>query len=270
MSKRSPPSSDTDSPYKSSEPNTPCKKPKGDLICLVCGDHALGKNFSVISCESCKAFFRRHADLMDKLICTRGGQCAVDAWNRNNCKKCRIFKCFSVGMDTTKIESDAQKTKRKERLADRKRRAEVKEEFPDASIDEVINSVVAQSAQYSSTNPVTNPITNPITNDQQAQQILGQILTALTGPLAIPDPSQPSTSTAQVPPTLTTQPSRVAQNLRAILDAQFGLRDPTPETERIMEEMAKKIESKSKPCPCTCSCGKYQPDIPIEQQIRRE
>lgn len=30
-------------------------------ICKICGDKALGYNFNVISCESCKAFFRRNA-----------------------------------------------------------------------------------------------------------------------------------------------------------------------------------------------------------------
>uniref|UniRef100_A0A183CXF5 Nuclear receptor domain-containing protein n=1 Tax=Gongylonema pulchrum TaxID=637853 RepID=A0A183CXF5_9BILA len=29
--------------------------------CRVCGDHATGYNFNVITCESCKAFFRRNA-----------------------------------------------------------------------------------------------------------------------------------------------------------------------------------------------------------------
>jgi hypothetical protein len=36
--------------------------PKGDSkICGVCGDRALGYNFNAVTCESCKAFFRRNA-----------------------------------------------------------------------------------------------------------------------------------------------------------------------------------------------------------------
>jgi len=31
------------------------------LICRVCGDIARGVNFAVITCVSCKMFFRRHA-----------------------------------------------------------------------------------------------------------------------------------------------------------------------------------------------------------------
>src|SRR6218665_3655984 len=34
---------------------------RDDKICGVCGDKALGFNFDAISCESCKAFFRRNA-----------------------------------------------------------------------------------------------------------------------------------------------------------------------------------------------------------------
>ncbi|CAF1086195.1 unnamed protein product [Rotaria sordida] len=37
------------------------KRPKPTLNCVVCGDHAFGYNFDAISCESCKAFFRRNA-----------------------------------------------------------------------------------------------------------------------------------------------------------------------------------------------------------------
>ncbi len=37
------------------------KKTKGELSCVVCGATANGYNFDAISCESCKAFFRRNA-----------------------------------------------------------------------------------------------------------------------------------------------------------------------------------------------------------------
>ena len=38
-------------------------KPKDGsmLLCQICGDRALGYNFDAITCESCKAFFRRNA-----------------------------------------------------------------------------------------------------------------------------------------------------------------------------------------------------------------
>ena len=38
------------------------KKEKGNnKLCMVCGDKALGYNFNALTCESCKAFFRRNA-----------------------------------------------------------------------------------------------------------------------------------------------------------------------------------------------------------------
>jgi hypothetical protein len=43
-------------------PDLPSKKTKNDLLtCVICGSPAHGYNFDAISCESCKAFFRRNA-----------------------------------------------------------------------------------------------------------------------------------------------------------------------------------------------------------------
>lgn len=44
------------------------KRPKSreDKLCRVCGDRALGFNFGVLTCESCKAFFRRYARIVGK------------------------------------------------------------------------------------------------------------------------------------------------------------------------------------------------------------
>jgi hypothetical protein len=49
-----------DADVKSPAPEMPVLK--GDpKICGVCGDRALGYNFNAVTCESCKAFFRRNA-----------------------------------------------------------------------------------------------------------------------------------------------------------------------------------------------------------------
>lgn len=46
---------------KVAESSTPKKTKIGTLTCVVCGAAANGYNFDAISCESCKAFFRRNA-----------------------------------------------------------------------------------------------------------------------------------------------------------------------------------------------------------------
>jgi hypothetical protein len=38
----------------------PCRR-MDDKVCRVCGDRSIGYNFDAVSCESCKAFFRRNA-----------------------------------------------------------------------------------------------------------------------------------------------------------------------------------------------------------------
>lgn len=45
------------------------KRKKDTKKCGVCGDHALGSNFNAITCESCKAFFRRNALKTKVCVC---------------------------------------------------------------------------------------------------------------------------------------------------------------------------------------------------------
>ncbi|CAF5209221.1 unnamed protein product, partial [Rotaria magnacalcarata] len=70
-------------------------KQKKNLRCVVCGGRAFGYNFDQISCESCKAFFRRNAlrDMSD-LHCRFSGNCNITVESRRHCSYCRITKCF--------------------------------------------------------------------------------------------------------------------------------------------------------------------------------
>lgn len=56
-------STDDENEFSSSACNLPANKrtKHRSLICVVCGATALGYNFDAITCESCKAFFRRNA-----------------------------------------------------------------------------------------------------------------------------------------------------------------------------------------------------------------
>nr|XP_022323399.1 nuclear receptor subfamily 1 group I member 2-like isoform X4 [Crassostrea virginica] len=87
---------------------------KKDKTCLVCGDKALGYNFNAVSCESCKAFFRRNAHKVIRGRCE--GRCDITVESRSFCKKCRLAKCFTVGMRKDMILNDEQKQVRKQKI----------------------------------------------------------------------------------------------------------------------------------------------------------
>jgi hypothetical protein len=56
---------DTTTDHNQSKP-VKTRKKSTDLICTICGDRAIGYNYAVLSCASCKAFFHRnsHQDLV--------------------------------------------------------------------------------------------------------------------------------------------------------------------------------------------------------------
>ncbi|CAF1211619.1 unnamed protein product [Rotaria sordida] len=85
-------------------------KMKKNLRCVVCNGRAFGYNFDQISCESCKAFFRRNA-LRDisELHCRFSGNCNITVETRRHCSYCRIKKCFALGMRKESIRTEEEK-----------------------------------------------------------------------------------------------------------------------------------------------------------------
>jgi len=99
------------------------QRPKPTLKCVVCGDNAFGYNFDAISCESCKAFFRRTAlRPPEKLKCRGNGHCEVTVEKRKRCKRCRLDKCFKMGMRKEWILSDEEKRRKRSQIEDNRRR----------------------------------------------------------------------------------------------------------------------------------------------------
>ncbi|CAF2251550.1 unnamed protein product [Rotaria magnacalcarata] len=123
----------TDSSYNISLTNnskSTGKRPKTSLKCTVCSDDAYGYNFDVISCESCKAFFRRNAlRPPGKLKCHGHGHCEVNRSTRKRCKKCRLDKCFLMGMRQEWILSEESKLKKKNKIAENRLRKQSNEFF---------------------------------------------------------------------------------------------------------------------------------------------
>ncbi|KAH7708052.1 CBN-NHR-1 protein [Aphelenchoides avenae] len=69
--------------------------------CLICEEPATGYHYSVPACHGCKTFFRRAiiTGEGENFICPRRSDCDVTNENRNACRKCRLDRCFEVGMN---------------------------------------------------------------------------------------------------------------------------------------------------------------------------
>ncbi|EGT31712.1 hypothetical protein CAEBREN_22467 [Caenorhabditis brenneri] len=65
--------------------------------CKVCGDRANGFHYGVMTCEGCKAFFRRNKAKPPTGLCAKDGKCEMTAKTRN-CQPCRFKKCLEAGM----------------------------------------------------------------------------------------------------------------------------------------------------------------------------
>uniref|UniRef100_A0A2C9K777 Uncharacterized protein n=1 Tax=Biomphalaria glabrata TaxID=6526 RepID=A0A2C9K777_BIOGL len=113
------PPSRTASQSKREQKRRPKPKDGTILICGVCGDRALGYNFDAISCESCKAFFRRNALKAKPFTCSFEGNCKLDAHTRKFCSGCRLKKCFTIGMKKEWILNEDQLVKRRQRQQSR-------------------------------------------------------------------------------------------------------------------------------------------------------
>ncbi|CAF3564631.1 unnamed protein product [Rotaria sp. Silwood1] len=103
--------------------NNYIRKKSDGLICSICEGPAHGYNFDAISCESCKAFFRRNALRSDgKLLCrTNDGQCVITVTTRKRCKACRLAKCFEKGMRADWILTDDERIKKRKKVEENRR-----------------------------------------------------------------------------------------------------------------------------------------------------
>lgn len=90
--------------------------PPAKKLCMVCGDKALGYNFNAVTCESCKAFFRRNALSNKKFTCPFSENCEITVITRRFCQRCRLEKCFRIGMKKEHIMSEEDKILKKKKI----------------------------------------------------------------------------------------------------------------------------------------------------------
>ncbi|XP_042159345.1 glucocorticoid receptor isoform X3 [Oncorhynchus tshawytscha] len=85
-------------------------------VCLVCSDEASGCHYGVLTCGSCKVFFKRAVEGtgargQHNYLCAGRNDCIIDKIRRKNCPACRFRKCLLAGMNL-----EARKTKKLNRL----------------------------------------------------------------------------------------------------------------------------------------------------------
>ncbi|XP_076358438.1 hepatocyte nuclear factor 4-gamma-like isoform X1 [Tachypleus tridentatus] len=74
--------------------------------CGICGDRATGKHYGASSCDGCKGFFRRSVRKNHQYTCRFSRICVVNKDKRNQCRYCRLRKCFRAGMKKEAVQNE--------------------------------------------------------------------------------------------------------------------------------------------------------------------
>ncbi|CAG4973294.1 unnamed protein product [Colias eurytheme] len=142
--------------------------------CLICGDKALGYNFNAISCESCKAFFRRNALTNKEFKCPFSNNCEITVVTRRFCQKCRLEKCLAVGMVKEFIMSEEDKAEKRRKIEENRARKRQMLECEDTVSSSKMRreEVPAQeSVQYDTLNSTTcsphSTVQSPLSTDME-------------------------------------------------------------------------------------------------------
>ncbi|XP_040897518.1 hepatic nuclear factor 4, beta [Toxotes jaculatrix] len=86
--------------------SSPSQPDGGRTPCSICADRATGKHYGASSCDGCKGFFRRSIRNNHTYNCRFNRQCTVDKDKRNQCRYCRLQKCFKAGMRKEAVQNE--------------------------------------------------------------------------------------------------------------------------------------------------------------------
>lgn len=86
--------------------NNATNNPQLLVLCSVCGDKATGRHYGANSCDGCKGFFRRSVRKSHMYTCRFKKNCVVDKDKRNQCRYCRLKKCFRAGMKKEAVQNE--------------------------------------------------------------------------------------------------------------------------------------------------------------------
>ncbi|XP_076020170.1 steroidogenic factor 1b [Genypterus blacodes] len=75
-------------------------------LCPVCGDQVSGYHYGLLTCESCKGFFKRTVQNNKQYMCAEQQACRIDKSRRKRCPSCRFQRCLHVGMRLEAVRAD--------------------------------------------------------------------------------------------------------------------------------------------------------------------
>ncbi|CAB1340922.1 unnamed protein product [Coregonus sp. 'balchen'] len=79
---------------------------------------ATGKHYGASSCDGCKGFFRRSIRKNHVYSCRFNRQCVVDKDKRNQCRFCRLHKCFRAGMKKEAVQNERDRISSRRNIQD--------------------------------------------------------------------------------------------------------------------------------------------------------
>uniref|UniRef100_A0A668AJV3 Nuclear receptor subfamily 5, group A, member 5 n=1 Tax=Myripristis murdjan TaxID=586833 RepID=A0A668AJV3_9TELE len=77
-----------------------------ETFCPVCGDRVSGYHYGLLTCESCKGFFKRSVQNNKHYTCVEMQSCPMNPLQRKRCPYCRFQKCLAVGMKREAVRAD--------------------------------------------------------------------------------------------------------------------------------------------------------------------
>ncbi|XP_029292738.1 LOW QUALITY PROTEIN: nuclear receptor subfamily 5, group A, member 5 [Cottoperca gobio] len=84
----------------------PDSRAESEESCPICGDKVSGYHYGLLTCESCKGFFKRSVQNNKRYTCADQQSCPMNLSQRKRCPSCRFQKCLAVGMKREAVRAD--------------------------------------------------------------------------------------------------------------------------------------------------------------------
>ncbi|CAH0547142.1 unnamed protein product [Brassicogethes aeneus] len=155
-------------------------------LCPVCGDKVSGYHYGLLTCESCKGFFKRTVQNKKVYTCVAERSCHIDKTQRKRCPFCRFQKCLEVGMKLEAVRADRMRGGRNKfgpmYKRDRARKLQMMRQRQLAA--QTLRGSLGDGAMYNSP-----PGTSPFANIHIKQEIqIPQVSSLTSSPDSSPSP----------------------------------------------------------------------------------